>query len=142
MSGPAILALDDNTFSHSEVGQKLFGSDNVKIAVQALALGELLIDKLPFTAKRTDALPLLARAASGALIGASLYSSSKQPPLYGAIIGGVSAVLATVVSYHARKILTKNMHIPDTIVAIAEDALVFSRGVKMLQNGAAERSAA
>jgi uncharacterized membrane protein len=142
MSGPAILALDDNALSRSEVGQKLFGSDNVKIAVQAMALGELLMDKLPFAPKRTDALSLLARAASGALIGASLYSSSKQPAWGGALIGGVSAVLATVASYHVRKVLTKNMHIPDTIVAIAEDALVFSRGVKMLQNAVSEKNAA
>lgn len=133
MSGPALLALDNKALERTKIGHRIFGSDNMRIALQALAIGELIFDKLPIAPKRTDALPLLARAGSGALIGASLYAAANESPVSGALVGGTSAVAATLVSYQVRKVLTKNMHIPDTLVALAEDAIVIARGMKMLE---------
>jgi uncharacterized membrane protein len=132
MSGPALLALDNRALARTKIGHKIFGSPEMKIAVQAMAVGELIFDKLPMAPKRTDPLPMLARAASGALIGASLYAAAQESPLKGALVGSSSALAAAMLSFQARKFLTKNLHVPDTVVALAEDVLVLSRGLQML----------
>jgi uncharacterized membrane protein len=72
-------------------------------------------------------------AMSGAVIGASLYSVEELSPTEGALVGGVSAVAATYISYHVRRTLTKTFHIPDFLVALVEDSLVVGRGMKILE---------
>jgi uncharacterized membrane protein len=104
------------------------------LGVGALAVGEMFADKLTFLPKRTSFPILCARALSGAVIGASLYSVEDLPPAEGALIGGASAIAATFVSYHVRRTLTKTFHIPDFLVALAEDYLIVTRGMKILEH--------
>jgi uncharacterized membrane protein len=140
MSGPAFLALNDKTLARTRVGRIISQSQKLKSTLQAMAVAELIFDKLPVAPKRTEALPLIARAASGALVGASLYATAMESPINGAIVGGCSALAAAKLSYEIRRFLTKNAHIPDTIVAIAEDALVISRGRKLLETALADNT--
>jgi uncharacterized membrane protein len=140
MSGPAFLALDDKALARTRIGRIISQSQKLKSTLQAMAVAELIFDKLPVAPKRTAALSLIARAASGALVGASLYATAKESPVIGALLGGCSAVAAAKASYEIRRLLTKHAHIPDTIVAIAEDAIVISRGRKLLETALADNT--
>ena len=53
----------------------------------ALAVGEIVTDKLSFTPNRTDPGPLGARIVSGAVCGAALSASARRPLAGGAVAG-------------------------------------------------------
>jgi uncharacterized membrane protein len=139
MSGPTLLVLDDRALTRTRIGRQISGSRNIKLVIRAMAVGELIFDKLPFAPKRINALPMIARAASGALIGANLYAANDRSPIVGALVGGSGAVAGAKASYELRRFLTKNAHIPDIIVALGEDALVVSRGLKVLEGALADK---
>jgi uncharacterized membrane protein len=132
MSGPALLALDRKAVpNNSPIGQVL-GSPLVVVGLGALAVGEMIADKLPFLPKRTSLPPLTARAFSGALIGASLYSAEELSAIEGAVVGCTSAVLTAYVSTSVRELLTKGLHIPDFLVALAEDTFIVTNGLRLI----------
>ncbi|HVE72122.1 MAG TPA: DUF4126 family protein [Thermoanaerobaculia bacterium] len=101
---------------------RFVASGSVASAIGALAAMELLADKLPGIPNRTDALPLLGRAAAGALIGATIAAASRRDRVQGAAIGAVVAVIAARLSFHARRALAEQL--PATLAALVEDAAV------------------
>jgi uncharacterized membrane protein len=134
MSGPALLSLDQTLVPNGSVAASFLRSPYVKVGVTTLALAEMFADKLPFLPKRTAFPSLCFRALSGAVIGASIYSVEDLPPAEGALIGGVSAVAATYISYHIRRTLTKTFQVPDFLVALAEDSLIAACGINTLKS--------
>lgn len=133
MTGLVLLSLErDLAKSESPVG-RLLSSQPIRVGAVALGVGEMLADKLPLMPKRTAFPSLCFRALSGAVIGASLYAAEDMPAAEGALVGGVSAVVATYISYHVRRTLTKTFHIPDFLVALAEDSFVVARGMKSFE---------
>ncbi len=94
-----------------------------------LALGELIADKLPATPARTQAGPLAARMISGALCGAIFCSAKKRSPWLGVFYGVLGALGSTFAAYHLRRSVKETLHLPDSIVALAEDAGVASIGL-------------
>ena len=106
-------------------------------ATAILAAGEALADKLPFIPNRTQAVPLIGRAISGAMSGAAFSTGKKRSALFGALCGMAAAIGATYGAFKLRQLAGKRLHIPDTITAVAEDALVATTGyllLKALQN--------
>ncbi len=102
-----------------------------------LAVGEMIADKLPFIPNRTDALPLITRAISGAMSGAAFSNGKKRSALFGALCGMAAAIGATYGAFKLRQMAKERLEIPDTVVAVAEDALVAAAGyllLKSLQN--------
>ncbi|MCU1294804.1 MAG: hypothetical protein JWP08_3654 [Bryobacterales bacterium] len=93
-----------------------------------LAFGELVADKLPFIPSRTTKFPLIARALSGAVSGAALCSSKHRSRWLGALFGAAGAVAGTYAAYELRRRIVKNLHVPDALVAVAEDALAIGSG--------------
>lgn len=88
----------------------------------ALAVAELVADKLPFTPDRTEPPSLLFRAASGALCGAAVASSLRKSAVTGAILGSAAAVGAAFAGRELRRIGQRN-NWPDVPVALLEDVL-------------------
>ena len=97
LTGPAIicwgahlgwLQLDDTklAFLHSPIALVVF---------TALAAGELVADKLPFTPNRTMSGSLVVRFALGALCGLALSLSAETSWLPGALLAGIGAVAAS-----------------------------------------------
>jgi uncharacterized membrane protein len=121
LAGAAGIEVDKSgvDFLHSPV---------IPRVMSILAVGELIADKLPFTPSRIAPFPLVGRAISGAVSGAALCSSRKRSPLLGAIFGAAGAVAGSYAAYALRKRIVNNLHIPDTIVAVAEDALAIGAG--------------
>lgn len=105
-----------------------------------LAIGEAIADKLPFIPSRVTPFPLVTRAISGATSGAVLCAAKKRSPILGAIFGAAGAIAGSYAAYALRKRIVNNLHVPDTVVAVAEDALAIGTGTliasKLRQLGA------
>lgn len=101
-------------------------------AFQFLSAGELFADKLPNIPSRVSPGPLVGRALSGALVGGAVYSNAKKPIVAGLLIGGVAAIAGAYAGYHLRRLTKETLHLPDTVVALAEDALAMKAGLSVL----------
>jgi uncharacterized membrane protein len=98
---------------------------------QALAIGEMIADKLPKAPKRTSAAPLAARMASGAVCGAAVSAARGEPLTPGVLFGAPGALAGTYLAYPLRRKLTHDLGLPDLVVAVAED-FVAVRGSNLL----------
>lgn len=98
-----------------------------------LAGGELIGDKLPKTPNRTTPGPAIGRMGSGALCGAALAQAEGKLPGLGALAGGLGALVGTFASYQFRHWLTTEKNLPDTLVALAEDAVAIGAGLLILR---------
>src|SRR5215470_10663034 len=75
---------------HSYLG--FLGSAAAAYVLAALAVGELVFDKLPGTANRTAALGLTARLVLGAMSGVALCIAGNRSLALGAVLGGIGGV--------------------------------------------------
>lgn len=119
----------------SEVSPNLHGSvlsllaaRNVRRVLKAGCTTEIICDKLPFMPDRTDPSSLIFRFISGAVCGAAICKAEGQSSPLGAAIGGVTAVVSAHVCYNIRRKLVADQTASDTLVAVAEDALVMTLG--------------
>ena len=90
--------------------------------VSVLALGELIIDKLPKTRSRKAPASFAARIVTGALCGAALGAAS-QALLGGLLAGVLGAVTGTLGGYEARIRAGKAVGGRDLPIALVEDAI-------------------
>ena len=97
-----------------------------------LAAGEMIGDKLPGTPARISPLALVGRGISGALVGATLFARKRDNPWRGATVGALSALVGAYATYHLRKRLAENTHMPDPIWGGLEDMLVVKAGQRLL----------
>jgi uncharacterized membrane protein len=95
----------------------------------ALALAELVADKLPKTPSRRSPGPFAARIVLGALSGGVLCEAARQSSVAGVILGGLGAVAGTLGGYEARTRLVKAWNLPDIVVALLEDAVAIGGGL-------------
>ncbi len=66
--------------------------------VTSMAVAEFATDKMPGIPDRTDALPMLGRAAVGAFIGATVGGMTGRDRTTGALWGGLTALIAAELS--------------------------------------------
>jgi uncharacterized membrane protein len=99
---------------------KLRGKAVTPVAV-TFALGELVVDKLPSTPKRTEPAGLAGRIALGALSAAILASSIGRGGRVPAVIGAATAVGSAFAGMTVRAKLSE--HLPPVLVALGEDLL-------------------
>jgi len=100
----------------------------------ALALGELVADKLPSTPSRTKPGPFVGRIVSGAMCGAAISAGTGSPLALGAVLGAIGAVAGTLGGYNARVRLVPALKVPDSVVALVED-LVAVGGALLIVSG-------
>ncbi len=99
----------------------------VATGLKLLAASELVGDKLPAAPDRIAAPALLARAASGALVGATIYTAQKNSWAQGALLGAAAAVAGTYGSFYLRKLM--NQYAPNVVSGVMEDALTLGSGL-------------
>jgi uncharacterized membrane protein len=110
------------------------GSPRLSKVLLLIALGEIFGDKLPATPSRTALPPLLGRAASGGLVGAAAYLSESRSVATGAVLGSAAAVVAAFTGEKLRALVGQKSGLPDPLVAVAEDAVVFIVGSRASKN--------
>lgn len=103
--------------------------DPTRLAFAALALGELVADKLPATPARTIPPALAFRALSGGFAGRALAAASHTDVTAGMIAGGAGAVIGAYAGMTLRAQIVHATHLPDWLVALAEDALAVGAAV-------------
>ena len=89
----------------------------------ALALAELIADKLPFTPARTKPGGLLARIVTGGLSGAALCVTAGESVILGAVLGAIGAVAGAFAGYELRHRLVTKRNAPDLLIALIEDGV-------------------
>lgn len=104
------------------------GSTAALYILSAAAIVEIVVDKLPKTPRRTELLGLIARFALGGLSGAALCAAANQSLVVGAVLGGVGGVAGGFAGYSVRTRLVKALNVPDTVVALLEDAVAIGGG--------------
>ena len=105
------------------------GSTVAVVILSLLALGELVADKLPKTPSRTAVMPLLVRICTGAFCGACLTLAAKQSLPFGAVLGGIGAVIGAFGGYEIRRRLVAGFHLKDFLVAAGEDVIAIGLAI-------------
>lgn len=135
MMAPALLSQAARTGSIDLEGTpfEFLSTQRAADIATGAAVLELVGDKLPFTPNRTTPVPLIARAASGAMAGAAVCAAHKEDWVPGALVGAAAAVAAAFAGYLIRRSLTQSGETPDLLVALAEDAIAIGVGVVALR---------
>jgi uncharacterized membrane protein len=82
---------------------------------------------------RTDAPGLIARAGSGAFVGATICKAKGRSTVSGALIGAAAAISSAFAGYHLRRAAVRELGLPDAVVALVEDAVVVGGGTSLLR---------
>jgi uncharacterized membrane protein len=133
-------ALVSGTFSQraprsSEPLRQLLARRWVRRGLRTMALGELLADKHPRLPNRTAPPALLARAVSGA-VAAAASCPRRASKVDAAIVGGLSAVVASFAARGLRRIATTRLGLPDPLVALVEDGFAYVVGSSVVNSAA------
>ena len=115
-------------------GFAFVGHRTTVILFTLLALGELIIDKLPKTPARTAPPPLIARIILGGLCGAALAMSAGANLVLAVIAGVIGALVGTFGGYNVRHALVTRGHLPDFAVALVEDAVAVGGGLLIVSH--------
>ncbi len=137
MSGPAFLsrAAAKGHLSLEGTALSFLGSPRLSKVLLVMALGEIIVgDKLPVTPSRTAVPPLLARAASGGLVGAALFASDGRHGAAGAALGSSAAIAAAFAGENLRALIGEKTGLSDPVVAFAEDTVVVLGGLHLLKD--------
>jgi uncharacterized membrane protein len=109
-------------------GLAFLGAPITPYILSALAIGELISDKLPKTPSRKAPVGFAARVVTGALCGAALGAPS-QALVGGLLAGVVGAVAGTLGGYEARSRLVRAIGGRDFPIALIEDAIAVGGAV-------------
>jgi uncharacterized membrane protein len=107
---------------------------NTSTVLTVLAVGEVVADKLPIIPSRTEPGPLIVRALIGGFVGAAACSERRDNAVAGALVGAAAAVGASFAAYYLRRWLTRDIGLPDPIVATAEDSLALAIGQRAVRS--------
>lgn len=102
-------------------------------ALKGGAIAEALADKMPDMPSRLEPASLFGRAAIGALLGAAAAELADDDRLPPALAGAAGAVAGAYAAFHARRWVTDHTELPDPVVALTEDAIVFGAGKLLAQ---------
>src|SRR5208283_808238 len=125
LTAPAVVAWAAhlNWLNLQNTPLSFMGSTVAVLIFTALAIVELVADKLPSIPSRTAPLGLIARIVLGGLCGACLALAGTQSIVLGAVLGVAGGIAGAFAGYQARTRLVKALKVPDLVVALLEDAV-------------------
>jgi uncharacterized membrane protein len=124
MTAPALLALGQQQAGARRIW--LLSNPRTARVLIGLAVGELVLDKLPFAPNRISPGALSGRLLSGAMCGAAVAREDQQA---GALLGIAGALVSSFAGYAIRKSAVRASGLPDALVALAEDVLAIGTGM-------------
>jgi uncharacterized membrane protein len=136
MTAPAIVswATEEKWIRSRPRPLAFLKSKKTVFLVTALAVGELIVDKLPGTPNRTEPAGLAVRILTGGFSGGALCASKKRLVAAGAVLGGLAAIAGAFIGYSTRRQLHVRFRLSDTALAIVEDAIAIGGGVLIVRN--------
>ena len=140
MAAPALLAEYLRRYGPTRSLRRpfnLLANPRAALLFKIAALGELVADKLPNTPNRILAGPLGGRVAAGALAGIGLAMVADASPFAGAVVGGAAAAAGSYAGYALRRWLGQRLPVPDLLLGLAEDIVVYGAGLRWLRGKAA-----
>lgn len=108
-------------------------SPRVATLLTVLALGEISADKLPFAPDRTSIPGLAGRLATGALVGAALFSADGRRSATGGAFGALSSLATSYLSFYLRAGAQERFGLPSPALGLVEDAVALSIGLLSLE---------
>ena len=99
-----------------------------------LAIVELVLDKLPNTPARTAPVGLSARIVLGGARGLALATGAGISVSLAGVIASIGAIAGAFGGYHIRRAVVLKTHLPDLVVAIAEDAIAIAGGLLIVSH--------
>ena len=125
LTAPAVVswAAQWNWINLQNSSIAFLGSIRAAWIFTALALAELIADKLPFTPARTKPGGLLARMVTGGLSGAALCVTAGESIILGAVLGAIGALAGAFAGYELRHRLVTKRNAPDLLIALIEDGV-------------------
>lgn len=103
-------------------------------ALSALAVGELVADKLPSTPARTQPASLAVRALMGGVSAGVLCARKKRFVPAAALLGAGAAVAGAFAGYQTRRQLRERLRVSDKVIAVAEDAVAVGGGLLLVRS--------
>ncbi len=113
----------------------ILGGNRAAFVLGASAVGELVVDKLPFVPSRLEPGPLAGRVVIGGAAGAVLAAEAHRPIGLGAAAGAAGGALGSYLGYWGRLLAGRGTGLPDAVVAVAEDAIGVAVGWAALSIG-------
>lgn len=104
------------------------------IIIVLLALGELVVDKLPNTPSRLRPPGLIGRASLGAITATAFAFVHQQSIVLPIILGIVGAILGSFLGHRFRSSLVRALKCPDLPIALLEDAICIGGSFLILWN--------
>jgi uncharacterized membrane protein len=101
----------------------LIGSLPIAITLSALAIGEVVYDKLPNTPNRTAPPGLIGRIVTGGFTGACVSLGGGRSAFVGAGLGVIGGIVGCFGGYQARARIVKALGQPDFNIALIEDLI-------------------
>ncbi|HMJ26031.1 MAG TPA: hypothetical protein VK475_09395, partial [Pyrinomonadaceae bacterium] len=108
------------------------GSTAAVAIFSVLAIGELVVDKLPSTPNRTKLPGLIGRSVLGGVSGAAVAVAGAQSIATGAVLGVAGAIAGAFAGYEVRKRLVHALKAPDFVIALLEDAVAIGGGLMIV----------
>jgi uncharacterized membrane protein len=110
-----------------------FFANKISLVIFSLfALGELIVDKLPFIPPRIQAGALGVRILFGAICGAAICISAGASPMWGAVLGGLGGIAGAFAGYHYRRRFS--LMAPDMLLALIEDLVAVGGGLLLVSH--------
>jgi uncharacterized membrane protein len=131
MTAPAVVAWAANRhWLNLDNSPLAFMGSTAAVGIfTVMALGELVIDKLPSTPSRTRLPGLIGRSVLGGLSGACVAASGAQSIALGAVLGVAGAIVGAFAGYEVRTRLVRALKVPDFVIALLEDAVAIAGGL-------------
>jgi uncharacterized membrane protein len=134
MTAPAVVTWAANQgWIQSPTRRLAFLQNRTTVSIiSVLAVGELVLDKLPSTPNRTEPFGLAIRFLTGGLSAGAVCAPKKKLVAAGAVVGGLAAIAGAFIGYETRRRLREKLHLSDMPIAIAEDALAVGGGILLV----------
>jgi uncharacterized membrane protein len=131
MTAPAVVAWAANRRWLALHGSALafMGSTAAFAVFTVLALGEIVLDKLPSTPNRTGLVGLTGRGIFGGLSGAAIAAAGAQSIAAGAVLGAAGGIAGAFAGYELRTRLVRALAVPDVVIALLEDVVAIAGGL-------------
>jgi uncharacterized membrane protein len=117
-----------------DTGLAFLGFAATPFIVSALAIAELIADKLPNTPSRKAPPGFIARIVTGAFCGAALGAASQSLP-GGLVAGAIGAVAGTLGGYEFRSRLVRAIGGRDLPIALLEDIIAVGGAFLIVSRG-------